>query len=329
MQNRCLYIDILRIFATMMVVMIHCSGWFNLISPPPVQCIDTELFGLMSGCAVPVFFMISGALMLEPGYKTEIRKILYKILKIIIILFLWGVVYALADMKDFSLYKLLIWTYKGHFHFWFFEYLIGVYLLLPVLKALVEYKDGIYVKFALICWILFGVLKFTANGVVFYTDEIRIITSKIHYELVDFSGYFLLGHYLRNIDIRISKLLCTVTFVFCVFLQYIVSSYSLLNVSTNNFTILGLIESICLYMFFKDVSTMKIHGIWIINISSITLGVFLIHPLVLEHYMPNNIWYLPVIIRVIIVWLYVFLVSGIIVYLLKKIPFVNKWMLSI
>ena len=270
--------------------------------------------------------------MLEPGYKTEIRKILYKILKIIIILFLWGVVYALADMKDFSLYKLLIWTYKGHFHFWFFEYLIGVYLLLPVLKALVEYKDGIYVKFALICWILFGVLKFTANGVVFYTDEIRIITSKIHYELVDFSGYFLLGHYLRSLDInnhKTNKVIYSVAFLICVILQYIITYFSILKVSTNSFTLLVLIESICLYMFFKDISTMKIHGIWIINISSITLGVFLIHPLVLEHYMPNNIWYLPVIIRVIIVWLYVFLISGIIVYLLKKIPFVNKWMLSI
>lgn len=303
-----------------------------LFHPPPVQCIDTELFGLMSGCAVPVFFMISGALMLESGYKTEIRKILYKILKIIIILFFWGVVYALADLKDFSLYKLLIWTYKGHFHFWFFEYLIGVYLLLPVLKALVEYKDGIYVKFVLICWILFGIIKYTMNGMVFCNDEIKILTSKIHYELVDFSGYFLLGHYLRSLDInnhKTNKVIYSVAFLICVILQYIITYFSILKVSTNSFTLLVLVEAICMFMFFKNINEKDKCKDLIYNMSSVTLGVFLIHPLVLEHCMPNNIWYLPVIIRVIIVWLYVFLVSGIIVYLLKKISFVNKWMLSI
>lgn len=176
--ERKFWLDLLRILAGAMVVMIHCSGWFGRVIPDLEYTVDTNLFGALSACAVPLFFMISGALLLSPSYDFSLKKLLWKLLKIIVILVAWGMIFALAEMKTFSFEKLFIWTFKGHFHMWFFEYLIGVYLLIPLFRPMVQYGDGSYMKWFLVCWLIFGILKFTLDGIPVHSEEIHIFTGR-------------------------------------------------------------------------------------------------------------------------------------------------------
>lgn len=330
MKIRNYSIDLLRIIATAMVVMIHSSGWFAFVSTPITNSVDTCLLGNVVSSAVPLFFMISGSLLLSPRYDFSLKKIVYKVVKIIVILVVWGAVYALCQMDSFSFEKLLIWTVKGHFHFWFFDYLIGIYLLAPILRALVLHENGKYIKWFLICWLLFGIIKYTVNGIQPNNEEIRVVTSKISFELCDFSGYFVLGYYLSTTKREIKKSILLAVFLLCVaFCTLFISENKNYQVSTMSFTLPVVIESASLFILFSQMKLKDKTGSWLIPISSATLGIYIIHPLILEHLLIPGVLELYPWLRVICLWGYVFSLSLIASLLLYKIPFIRKWFLSI
>lgn len=84
MKDRIVYIDWLRIVAAVMVVMIHTSGML-LMHADLGSCAYwlAEVNGALVRSAVPLFFMISGALLLRPGYDANPRKMVRKAIKLL------------------------------------------------------------------------------------------------------------------------------------------------------------------------------------------------------------------------------------------------------
>ena len=139
-KERLLYIDWLRLVAAFFVVLIHTSG---LLMDHSQNMIDYYLgFWNMEivRSAVPLFFMISGALLLHQGYDANPCKMVTKVLKVLILMLIWSFVYALVYVRPLTIKGLIYSTLKGPFHFWFFEYLIGLYLLTPIFKVVSDYK---------------------------------------------------------------------------------------------------------------------------------------------------------------------------------------------
>ena len=85
-QERVVYADLLRIFATFAVIVMHvaASGW----SSTPVSSFDWQVYNLydsLARWAVPVFVMLSGMFLLDPQKDTSTAKIYRKyILRIIL-----------------------------------------------------------------------------------------------------------------------------------------------------------------------------------------------------------------------------------------------------
>lgn len=320
-------LDLLRIVAAGMVVMIHVSGYGLLNSDPQSSNYLISIsFNALVRAAVPLFFMISGSLILNPAYEISLKKILQKIGKIIVLVVLWNIIYYLSTMDNFSFYDLSKYAIKGHFHMWYFEYLIGVYLLIPLFKALVSYKKGSYILYLVSCFIVFGILASTLNLIPFFNEEIRIITGKIHFELTAFSGYFILGYYLSTYNKKINPLVLIFIFLLTTLFYFVVVTNFSIIFSTDSFTLPILIQAITLFLLFKQIH-IKTHHHHLKLISSLTLGVYLVHPLILQ-YIPT-IWWKNSLFSIPLGFIAVVSLSFLVIFLLGKLPLIKKWLLSI
>ena len=321
-------LDLLRITAAFMVVMIHVSGYFLIKTD--LTLFDTyfvTVFSSLVRSAVPLFFMISGALYLNPDKDFTVKYLINKIVRLCVIYFVWNLLYALIDtLNIITLYELVKHTWKGHFHMWFFEYMIGVYILIPVMKALVEYKGGKFIPYYLVVFFLFGIIRTTFNAIPYYNEEIRIITSKIHVEFCDFCGYFMLGYYLSKIQKNINPVLYLIVFLATVLLHYfILTVLNIRLIGVDAFTLFIFIESAMLFMLFRGLN-FKIKSFnLLLLMSNATLGVYLIHPLFLENFKIDFPEIIPVYFEFPILYLMILIVSFSSSILLNKIPIVKKW----
>lgn len=321
-KNRILYLDILRIIAAAMVVMIHVGGMFTMSSSSPLPFI--EILKALSACAVPVFFMISGALFLRPDYEISIKKIVIKIAKVVVLVLVWNFISTLVTADHISLGALVKGTIKGHFHMWFFDYYIGVLLLLPVLKAFVEYRDGKFVPFYLIACFLLSSAVFTIARFGMYLEEIWIFTSKIHIEMVNFCGYMILGYWLSISKRTFNSILLGLGTLAMGLSIVAIALKTEIVYSTLSFTTFVLAESTFVFLLVKQAMAGKVADFSAAGYLS--MGIYLIHPLIFEN-LPEQWWTKPWL--MIFVYPMVILGSALLAYIIRKIPHIGKQLLSI
>jgi len=147
-------------------------------------------------------------------------------------------------------------------------------------------------------------------------------------------GYFMLGYYLskvnlRNVNLRGLLILLIVLFgtsikvneLYAVFYN---ESSGLLYGYYNCFTCA---EGIIVFLLIrKALQNIKLNNIWVV-LSKCSLGIYLIHPFIIEHLYFNfgfNINFCNPAISILILTLLVFLVSFILIFILHKIPILNK-----
>ena len=323
--NRIYYLDVLRIIATLMVVMIHTSGML-------IQETDKGTFDYWVGicnfeivrCAVPLFFMISGALLLNPKYLTTPKNMMMKVIRVIVIMLFWSFVYSFFTCKDITLKSILFSTIKGPFHFWFFNYLIGLYLLTPLFKVIVNYKNGELVKYYLLLFTIFGIGISSLQSIDICNKWIMDVTTKVHIELMGFSGYFFLGYYLSERKTIVSTELIILILIVTYITQGIISQNATLLYDSDKWWIFTFVESICIYLIIKGLATTNV-GKKIIFCSSLTMGIFILHPLFLwliPLYMWNVKYYLLDV-------LFVCICSTICSFIIYKIPYIGKKLISL
>ena len=99
-QPRFLYLDCLRILASLAVIMIHIQGahWYTT-EITTVEWHTMNLFDSMVRWAAPLFAMISGALFLSKSQR--IQKILGKnVLRILTAFLFWSLFYAVVKYSS-------------------------------------------------------------------------------------------------------------------------------------------------------------------------------------------------------------------------------------
>ncbi|MBQ3672875.1 MAG: acyltransferase family protein [Paludibacteraceae bacterium] len=326
MKERIVYIDWLKIIAALMVVMIHTSGMLYINNSEHSL---SYLLGFWNAeivrSAVPIFFMISGALLLRPGYDAHPRKMVRKALKVLVLMLIWSFVYAIVNVHPMTLKGLVFATIKGHFHFWFFEYLIGLYLLTPLFKALADYKDGLLVHYYLALFAFFGIAVASLQALPFGHKWIMDVTTKVRFEWLGFAGYFFLGHYLNQKQIKISPWLFIGAFSVAVLLQGFIFTNMGLLYSSDKFWWLTIIEAASLFILFKNIDWQRMAWGGAKLLSSLVMGIYILHPIILEA-IPTDWWTASLYgADLLLVYGGALLIS----YVIWKIPVVGKWLLSV
>ena len=148
MKERIIYLEIIRIIATLGVLCNHIPLAAVHIFDKHATNIDRWIVNgnvHVMHPAVLLFVMVTGALLLQPSRQIDYRKVLTKyVWRMVVILALICTVYAWMEIyfadKHFAFSQIplaFLNTLEGHTwkHMWYLYMLIGLYLTTPLLKA--------------------------------------------------------------------------------------------------------------------------------------------------------------------------------------------------
>jgi surface polysaccharide O-acyltransferase-like enzyme len=152
---------------------------------------------------VPIFLMLSGALLLQPSKVNEpIRVLLKKRLTRIGVAFaFWGAIYFIwsyfADHTAITVSSVIQGLLTGPYpHFWFLYLIAGFYLITPILRPIVAYAELKTLRYFVILWFL-GVA-----GVPIFQMVTGFGVNNDLFAVGGYIGYFILGYYLTKVKLR-------------------------------------------------------------------------------------------------------------------------------
>lgn len=197
--------DLLRICAAFMVVLIHLSAehWANY-AYDSTEWFVCHFYDSLGRSAVPLFVMISGMFLLNPEKPLSWHALWHKYCKRILMIFvLWSAGYAIVF---YILWPIACgasagwgtaWqmTWKGHYHLWYCKMLLGLYLLMPFLKKITA--DKTLMEYFLVLSAVFTVLV----PVLPFSEVKGFMSDTFFYFPLGFVGYFVLGYYLKTVTL--------------------------------------------------------------------------------------------------------------------------------
>lgn len=222
--TRVYYFDYLRMWATIGVICVHAGA--GIINNNPHQHAGFlsdynagNAYDAFGRFGVGCFFMISGALLLDPRHRFRLPK---QFLRVFVPLVVWSAVIVavndalahrgdpiiggshLKDPEDVGQAVRAFFAGPLAYHLWFVYVLIGIYLVVPLLRpltALDPQRRGRLLRYGLVLWLLFSVVYYTAKLAdagtpTFYGSAIPQTPSY-------YLGLFLLGFYLHHHGIRV------------------------------------------------------------------------------------------------------------------------------
>lgn len=148
-------LDILRIFAISVVIMAHGLNRVYTFTPKATSTIALKslLFGttlrVLGGQSIPIFFMLTGYLILGREFKTKEDIFGFwkkKLLPLVVCYEIWLLIYQLFDVfilkNKFNVIKYIYGIFgmsKSVMSLmWYMPYIIGIYFVIPFLSILVH-----------------------------------------------------------------------------------------------------------------------------------------------------------------------------------------------
>ena len=340
-----MHFDVLRVIAALAVVWVHTSAQEFYFCYPSVEWDVRDFYDCLARWCVPIFVMISGALFLDSLKGIDIKTLYSKnITRVASVFIFWSIVYGVYDgMGEKGFVGLAEEIVQGPLHFWFIKMLIGLYIMVPILRAIVVDKR---LEQYFICLLL--VTAFFIPMLFVFTDNIPFIkyipfidyisdVARDYAEKYCYVGYFVFGHYLANINIKkpVKRMACIlgILSVFAVgILTYLYSyrvgkPYVFFYKSSNLFTLL---EAVALFVVIKDIKIAPQYHPVILSASKLTIGIYIIHPLVMSVLSDygninssslNPVYFIPVFA------LMVFVISYCVSFVLVKIPIIKKFLI--
>lgn len=292
MKKEIPYLHALRCMAMLLVIALHCASQY--IVSPSVYGTTSWWFLLVVNAftrsGVPLFFMISGYLLLTDTRSREIGRFYKKRLpRILIPLLVWNVAYFIyfsltshMALNGLAFISQIIDSGSAY-HLWFVYALFGMYLLTPFLKRIVDtcsIKQLIWLE-VLVCFA--GTLRPIFN-----------VTTHLYLNLFEplangYLGYFLLGYILGNAQIKkqgraILYILGIAALAASVIANNLASSPQDIRLITNGgYNISHFLTASAIFVLFKSVSWPEGRAVRAISgLSGITFGVYLVHVMVLD-----------------------------------------------
>ena len=336
--NKTLWYDNLRVIATIAVIGIHVSSDYAPGSGtiPLYDFWVGNIFDSISRFAVPVFVMLSGALLLSKEYTIDVflKK---RLVRLLLPFLFWSLIYIAHTffVENTELLKMgfgemarniFVQMRDGSsLHMWYIYMIIGLYLFVPIIGKWIRASTEKEIIYFLGIWV-----------VVMLFDQPVISKLKPDIDFSYFSGYLgylVLGYYLKiksfgskkrqsiiGLSLIGAGLITTILGTFLVkhyTKEYVSTFYEPLSPNI-------LLYAAGLFIFFKNKDTQLKPIVAVRNFfSQYSYGIYLVHVLILRHLDDFDIrWNFinPAIGIPLTVFLCLTL-SGGIIFMINKLPF--------
>jgi surface polysaccharide O-acyltransferase-like enzyme len=328
------WITNLRVIAAVSVITIHVSVSVTTNYTANFLWHIGNLYESMSRFCIPVFLMITGALLLPQNI--ELKAFLQKrFSRILLPFFFWSIVYILLefytypakeeDLTVFGFVRMVILKllYGAEFHLWYIYILISLYLFIPILGKWIRNSNEKEIIYFIIIWfisLLIGKRGYFSNLNLQYFAQ--------------YIGYLVLGYYLSvkkfQLTIKTMRILSSLLFLLG-FLITALGTYFLAikyGKQVEDFydylTPNVLISSIGVFLFVKSFEKTKkrASGIIVRFIDKYSYGIYLVHVLgmiILDKIGVDAFFIHPIIGIPITVFLCLG-ISSVIVFIINKLP---------
>jgi surface polysaccharide O-acyltransferase-like enzyme len=227
-KQKFLFADYVRVFATLAVIFLHCAGdilykvefielplrpnwagnfeesasnvWHNLglYYGHYSQWWISNIYDSAVRWCVPVFVMLSGALLLRPAKAESIPDFLSKrMMRVFIPFVFWIFIYTLYTNRGHIVNGTMpywpdvfhnIFFEDAYFHLWFVPMILGLYFLLPIFRVFVKNATRYEIEYFLVFWFYISTIQVYANQF--------LIVKFIGW--LAYIGYLVLGDYVNT-----------------------------------------------------------------------------------------------------------------------------------
>lgn len=288
------WLDNARIIAIFGVVVLHLSARVMLKHPMGSMFWWVGNIGdSIARWSVPVFVMISGALLLDPTkeegilvfYKKRAARILLPMAAWTLFYLLWPYLQQRVGWDELSVAALAKKVAFGrpYYHMWFLYMIAGLYLFTPFIRKIVKYSSRKELVF--LVWLMFALAVIRDADLSFRPIRYQLFLTMF----LPYMPYFMLGYLISTTDLNPSKhilLAAAATLVTLTCLGYFAVKQRFPSSSVsyfyNNLGVTVIPMSMSVILLLKKVDKPIFGNRLTAKVSALTMGVYLVHPAVIE-----------------------------------------------
>lgn len=169
--------------------------------------ITVDIYQSMGRVGVPLFILLSGALLLVPSKENESMREFFRkrFVRVGLPFIFWVIIYFIWDFTVKQQPVTTSYIVQGvlsgpYYHFWYIYMLFGLYLLTPVLRVVVAHARRSVFKFFLSVWFVGSSLLPILALLSPYHLDINVLTVPLYV------GLYMLGIYLMDVHVKRSYL---------------------------------------------------------------------------------------------------------------------------
>lgn len=351
-KKRYANIDLLKTIAIIMVIALHSQLFTTDFIKDNKISTYIQYFIRILCEGVAIFILVNGFLLINKK-QFDFKKHLLKTLKIFAILVIWSIILTISiqliykePLKIIGIIKNIFITdinnkYTGVL--WFLQNLIALYLIYPVLKIVHDNNKKVYNYFFIILLIftmftnLLSLISNLINTKIKFEGIKIIITYISKFQILynrNFLIFFMLGGYLFENKEKFETKKVRIKWIIIGLAAWIMSYiYAIIISKLQNKTYIGSFNYESIFMPFILIGIFALtfnykdknhwYNKFIETVSKNSLGIYLIHIIIIRILNSVITETLPIGIRIIKV-IFIFLVSLGLTLIIKKIPKINK-----
>lgn len=207
-SKKTLYLELMRILAAFFVIFNHTrtTGFFlfSLYEPNSFQYWICLIFSIFCKFSVPLFFMISGALLLDRQSESFKRLYTHRVGHMCFILIAWSFFYYLTEIRagneTFSLVRFFSRLYDSNWNvsYWYLYAFIPFLMSLPLLQRIAQNLSNREYLYLLALYVAFNMILPSVQYLLWHGDHNLNTSLRLAWISSNIFIYPLIGYFLQH-----------------------------------------------------------------------------------------------------------------------------------